>query len=370
MSEEKDVRTVDVHEEEEDADRDEGAVGFSESTFLVPWMRLDMLRALFARNMALPRHHAPVLEEMTLNGIAKYIQSGKGKRILCMVGAGISTSAGIPDFRSPGSGLYHNLQKYNLPHPQAIFEMSYFKMNPQPFFTLAKELYPGEFKPTFSHYFMRFLQDKGLLLRCYTQNIDTLERVAGITGDNLVEAHGSFHTSHCLSCGKVFTLTWMKEEIFKDKVPVCDECEGLVKPDIVFFGESLPQRFFQCIQKDCSDCDLLIIMGTSLVVQPFSSLTNRVSETTPRLLLNMERSGQTDPIMAALGLGSGMDFDSENAYRDVAWLGKCDDGCLALAELLGWKEEFEALVTAEHSRIDEELTTVKPQGATTEVHHP
>lgn len=79
------------------------------------------------------------------------------------------TAAGIPDFRSPGSGLYDNLQKYELPNPQAIFEIGFFQRNPQPFFTLAKELYPGSFKPTVCHYFIRLLSEKGLLLRHYTQ---------------------------------------------------------------------------------------------------------------------------------------------------------------------------------------------------------
>lgn len=78
-------------------------------------------------------------------------------------------AAGIPDFRSPGSGLYHNLQKYKLPNPQAIFEIGFFRQNPKPFFTLAKELYPGTFKPTTCHYFIKLLNQKGLLLRHYTQ---------------------------------------------------------------------------------------------------------------------------------------------------------------------------------------------------------
>lgn len=81
------------------------------------------------------------------------------------------SAAGIPDFRSPGFGLYHNLQKYNLPDPQDIFEIEFFKNNPKPFFTLAKEMYPGTFKPTVCHYFIRLLEEKGLLLRHYTQVI-------------------------------------------------------------------------------------------------------------------------------------------------------------------------------------------------------
>uniref|UniRef100_A0A8B9MMY3 NAD-dependent protein deacetylase sirtuin-2 n=1 Tax=Accipiter nisus TaxID=211598 RepID=A0A8B9MMY3_9AVES len=142
----------------------------------------------------------------------RFLQSDKCKNVVCMVGAGISTSAGIPDFRSPGTGLYANLQSYHLPYPEAIFEISFFKQHPEPFFALARELYPGQFKPTVCHYFMRLLQEKGLLLRCYTQNIDTLERVAGLDPELLVEAHGTFFTSHCLrpSCRQPYDLQWMK----------------------------------------------------------------------------------------------------------------------------------------------------------------
>lgn len=119
-------------------------------------------------------------------------------------------AAGIPDFRSPNTGLYANLDKYKLPHPQAIFEINFFKENPEPFFVLAKELLPEGFKPTVSHYFIRLLHEKGMLLRHYTQNIDTLERIAGLPYDKLVEAHGSFHTGKCLKCRMPYTLDWMK----------------------------------------------------------------------------------------------------------------------------------------------------------------
>lgn len=163
--------------------------------------------------------------------------------------------------------MYHNLASYNLPYPEAIFELAYFRENPQPFFRLAKELYPGNFKPTPSHYFIKLLQDKKLLLRHYTQNIDTLERIAGIDQDKLVEAHGTFHTNHCIDCNKEYSMEWVKEEIFKDNVPTCTECNGIVKPDIVFFGENLPERFHVLPNSDFKQCDLLIIMGTSLTVQ-------------------------------------------------------------------------------------------------------
>lgn len=316
---------------------------------------MDFLRNLFSSALGLGSGEK-VLDELTLDGVAKYMLSGKCKNIICMVGAGISTSAGIPDFRSPGTGLYANLQKYNLPYPEAIFQIDYFKQHPEPFFALARELYPGQFKPTICHYFMRLLKDKGLLRRCYSQNIDTLERVAGLEGDDLIEAHGTFYTSHCVSflCRKEYNLEWMKEKIFADDIPKCEKCSSLVKPDIVFFGENLPARFFTSMKMDFPRCDLLIVMGTSLQVQPFASLVSKVSRNCPRLLINMEKTGQADPMLGMLGFGGGMDFDSEKAYRDVAQISTCDDGCLALADLLGWKAELEELVKKEHARIDAE----------------
>jgi len=174
---------------------------------------------------------------LNLDGVADAIKSGKCKNIIVMTGAGISVAAGIPDFRSPGTGLYDNLQKYNLPHPTAVFELDYFKEKPEPFYLLAKELYPGNFKPTAAHYFIKLLHEKGILLRNFTQNIDTLERLTGLPGDKLVEAHGSFAESHCVNplCKEPMNNHQMKEYVFASQVPRCDKCKSLVKPDIVFF---------------------------------------------------------------------------------------------------------------------------------------
>lgn len=296
-----------------------------------------------------------LLDTVDFNGIIKYIKDGKAKNIITMAGAGISTSAGIPDFRSPETGLYDNLQKYNLPEPTAVFSIDYFKENPEPFFMLARELWPGVFKPTTCHYFIRMLQEKGLLLRHFTQNIDTLESVAGLDPEVCVEAHGHFRTGHCIQCRAEYTQDWMKERIMKPSIPKCEAegCDGVVKPDIVFFGENLPFRFLKCMSEDFGKCDLLIIMGTSLLVQPFASLVNRTKENVPRMYINLENScpPKLDPIMTVI-FGSGFDFDGENNYRDIFWQGTCDDGCMALAEALGWGEELKNLVTTEHAKID------------------
>ncbi|XP_048586480.1 NAD-dependent protein deacetylase sirtuin-2 isoform X2 [Nematostella vectensis] len=279
------------------------------------------------------------LDDVSFEGIARYITSGKCKNIVVLTGAGISTTAGIPDFRTPGSGLFNVLQTYGLTTARSIFEIDYFQMNPKPFFVAAKAVYPGQFKPTISHYFIKLLQNKGLLLRHYTQNIDTLERVAGITGDHLMEAHGSFHTGHCMACNKEYSQDWIRVEIMADKIPRCTECDGVVKPDIGFFGDPMPDKFYQLAAEDFPKCDLLIVMGTSLIVQPFASLIARVSVDTPRLLINREKCGYE-----VHGPRPGFQFELKDNKRDVAWLGTTDDGCLALADLLGWKEHFRQLI--------------------------
>ncbi|KAL8674000.1 MAG: hypothetical protein Q9168_001585 [Polycauliona sp. 1 TL-2023] len=279
------------------------------------------------------------LSARSVEAVASYIKEGRAKKIVLMTGAGISTAAGIPDFRSPDTGIYANLAKLNLPYPEAVFDISYFRSNPLPFYTLAHELYPGQYRPTISHYFLRLLSDKGLLLKLFTQNIDCLERAAGVPSDKIIEAHGSFARQRCIDCRTEYPDDLMKEAIHKREVPHCtnDECQGLVKPDIVFFGEALPEEFHQNKELP-GHADLAIIMGTSLSVQPFASLPSFCADGVPRLLLNSERVG---------GLGSRAD--------DVLLLGDCDGGIRKLASALGWLEELEAMFKAhnpEHHTVE------------------
>ncbi|XP_068004585.1 NAD-dependent protein deacetylase sirtuin-3, mitochondrial isoform X5 [Melanerpes formicivorus] len=201
--------------------------------------------------------------QLSLREVAEQLRRLERRRVVVMAGAGISTPSGIPDFRSPGSGLYSNLAQYDIPYPEAIFELMYFFANPKPFFTLAKELYPGNYRPNYAHYFLRLLHDKGLLLRLYTQNIDGLERAAGIPPDRLVEAHGTFATATCTVCRRKFPGEDFRGDVMAGRVPQCPTCSGLVKPDIVFFGEELPQRFLLHLA-DFPLAELLLVIGTSL----------------------------------------------------------------------------------------------------------
>ncbi|KAM4592247.1 NAD-dependent protein deacetylase sirtuin-3, mitochondrial isoform 2-T2 [Odontesthes bonariensis] len=269
-------------------------------------------------------------EQQTLEDIAKSIREQQHKRVVVMAGAGISTPSGIPDFRSPGSGLYDNLQQYDLPYAEAIFEIGFFHRNPNPFFALAKELYPGNYQPNLTHYFVRLLHQKNQLLRMYTQNIDGLERLAGIPPEMLVEAHGTFATATCTTCLRKYEGKDLRPAVMSGMVPKCPTCKGVIKPDIVFFGEELPRHFMKYLT-DFPLADLLIIMGTSLEVEPFASLAGAVRSSVPRLLINRDAVGP---------------FAWSRRPRDVVQLGDVVGGVRGLVEALGWTQELDALMAA------------------------
>ncbi|KAJ5102806.1 hypothetical protein N7532_003335 [Penicillium argentinense] len=266
----------------------------------------------------------PVLESRSIEAVAKYIKENDVNRVVLMVGAGISTSAGIPDFRSPDTGLYANLAFLDLEEPEDVFDIGFFRQNPKPFYALAHELYPGRYRPTIAHSFIKLLYDKGMLLKHFTQNIDCLERQAGVPGEKIIEAHGSFASQRCIECKKPYPNDLMKQMVGTRKVPCCD-CGGYVKPDIVFFGEALPRSFFDSMPQ-VAEADLCIVMGTSLMVQPFASLPQHVGRRVPRVLINMQKVG---------GFGSRAD--------DVMLLGECDAGVRKFAKAMGWGDELEAL---------------------------
>jgi NAD-dependent deacetylase sirtuin 1 len=157
----------------------------------------------------------------TLQDVVSLIQTSQ--RIIVLTGAGVSVSCGIPDFRSR-DGVYARLAVDfpDLPDPQAMFDISYFRKDPRPFFKFAKEIYPGQFRPSPCHRFIRCLEKHGRLLRHYTQNIDTLEQVVGIS--NVVQCHGSFATATCTQCRAKVSADDIKEDIFQQHIPYCQTC--------------------------------------------------------------------------------------------------------------------------------------------------
>eukprot|EP00808_Paulinella_micropora_P014381 g65123.t1 len=323
----------------------------------------------------------------SFESIGRALQKKHFKNIIVMTGAGISVSAGIPDFRSPGTGLYDNLQQYDLPQAEAIFDIEFFRYKPKAFNTLAKELYPGNFDPTPAHFFIKMLADQGVLLRNYSQNIDGLELQAGLPKDLLVQAHGGFQTAHCIDCYREFPSEWVRERVMADGIPRCESneftgsrpgCGGLVKPDIVFFGENLPDRFHRLIREDFPKCDLLIVMGTSLQVQPFAGLVHRVGQHVPRLLINLEKVGAWEEDedvdegllrrLQNLGVSSGhpqmaqifsrRSKKSGGAKRDVFFQGTTDQGASLLAEAMGLGLQLSAM-SKQAAQTNSEETVVE-----------
>ncbi|VDM96738.1 unnamed protein product [Thelazia callipaeda] len=238
-------------------------------------------------------------------------------RILVLTGAGVSVSCGIPDFRSK-NGVYARLHmEYpDLPDPTAMFDIKYFQKNPKPFFEFARELFPGRYRASLCHYFIKALEDDEKLLRNYTQNIDTLEQVAGIK--RIVQCHGSFATATCRSCGVKVDSEAIREDIDAGRVAMCRICnqpEGVLKPDIVFFGEDLSDDFHEKMAEDRNKVDLVVVIGSSLKVQPVALLPYNVGEKVPQILINRE--------------------SLPHYSTDIELLGNCDDIVTQLALALG-----------------------------------
>ncbi|KAL4491311.1 hypothetical protein ABPG72_021697 [Tetrahymena utriculariae] len=241
------------------------------------------------------------------------------KKVVFLTGAGISVSAGIPDFRTPGSGLYSQLQKYNLPYPEAIFEINYFKKHPEAFYTLSKQFLTCGSHFTASHFFIAETNRRNRLLMNFSQNIDGLELEAGLPESKLVQAHGHFRTAKCVICKKDADINQFYEAARNDKICYCsnEKCKkGIVKPDIVFFGESLPQTFFKQIDS-LKSADLVFVMGTSLKVFPFAALVDLISEDVPIVLINRENPGIKRNRF--LFLEGEIDDNVEKIMKDISW---------------------------------------------------
>jgi NAD+-dependent protein deacetylase sirtuin 2 len=280
------------------------------------------------------------LQTVNFAGIAELIKSGMCENIVWLSGAGISCSAGIPDFRTPGTGLYSNLQKYNLPEPEAMFDLDFFRSNPEPFYDLARVLYPGYYSPTLTHFFILLLHRKKKLLRTYTQNIDMLERVAGIPSHKIVEAHGTWSQASCIDCWEPEDGNWVRTRIKKKLSCNCRHCGGNLKPNIVFFGEPVSMDLERQALADLRKADLLIVAGTSLQVQPFCKLIEMVEPYVPRVLFNLDPVGVRGEFIG----DGGFLFGHPKNYRDVCVLGEVDLIVTKFAKMLGWVKDLQRLV--------------------------
>ena len=203
----------------------------------------------------------------------------QSRAMAVLTGAGVSTAAGIPDFRGP-KGLYVT-RRYE---PEKVFDIDWFDREPHYFYEFSRD-FIGMMKetgPTFTHRFLARLEQLGSLSGVITQNIDALHSEAG--SGNVIELHGSYRSARCRSCGNHrddLTYEWWDTamEMSPDPPTVfCPACNGVVKPDIVFFGE--PVHAITEAQRMVMECDLLLVLGSSLQVTPASLLPHCTTRTT------------------------------------------------------------------------------------------
>lgn len=186
-------------------------------------------------------------------------------RIVVLSGAGISVPSGIPDFRS-AHGLYST--KYGNFNAEEIISHDFFLSHVDVFYEFykSKMLYPSA-KPNAMHFLLARLEREGKISLVITQNIDGLHQEAG--NKRVCELHGSVHRNHCERCGKFFDLNYITAST---GIPVCDDCGGIIKPDVVLYGEMLNNKDLNNAVRALSQADMLIVIGTSLVVYPAAGL--------------------------------------------------------------------------------------------------
>jgi len=189
-------------------------------------------------------------------------------RVVALTGAGISVPSGIPDFRSPGTGLWANVD------PMAVAHIDVFRREPERFWQFYGDrfaLLRGK-APNGAHHALVELERRGVLEAVVTQNIDGLHRVAGTR--DLIEVHGTIGTSSCLSCGERVELPEVRERLAAapDGVPRCAACGAPLKPDVVLFGELLPEAALARASALAAEADVLLCVGSSLEVFPIAQL--------------------------------------------------------------------------------------------------
>ena len=306
----------------------------------------------------------------TLKGILSSIREGKICKIAVLTGAGCSTAAGIPDFRSAG-GLYDTLRPELLTasekekalmraDPTMVVNIELFSQNPFPYLEVRRPFILGtaeeKWKATAAHFFIRVLFDKGLLIRLYSQNIDGLDFQTGISDQMIVNLHGSLGKAECEFCNFPAPIEEFRKSV-REKIKNiydpsdpsapktssfinCTNCgRPGVKAQTVMYGCSLPDVVYEKSEADFPDnVDCLIVIGTSLSIHPAAGLVTKLHDSVPRILINRE------PVGRDLGLSYAIDGEDEDvraeAFRD-AWMGQsADESVIEIAKELNMLSEL------------------------------
>jgi NAD-dependent deacetylase len=210
-------------------------------------------------------------------GLAELI--GESSCTVALTGAGVSVPSGIPDFRTPETGVWANVD------PMKVAHIDVFERDPARFWSYYRPRFHslGDKEPNAAHEALAELERRGLLEGVITQNIDRLHRAAG--SENVVEVHGSIETSSCTRCAASFGIEEVDGLFDAEGVARCTTCDGLVKPDVVLFGELLPESAMAMAQDLAQRAELMICVGSSLAVFPAAGLPRLTLENGGRLAI-------------------------------------------------------------------------------------
>jgi len=191
---------------------------------------------------------------------------GRARSAVALTGAGVSVPSGIPDFRTPEIGLWAKVD------PMEVAHIDVFERDPERFWSYYRPRFEtlGDKEPNRAHEVLAELERRGLIEGVITQNIDRLHRAAG--SENVIEVHGSIETSSCRTCAASFELEEMDGLFDERGVAVCSVCRGAVKPDVVLFGELLPESAMARATELAERADLILCVGSSLAVYPVAGL--------------------------------------------------------------------------------------------------
>ncbi|MBC7262921.1 MAG: NAD-dependent deacylase [Chloroflexi bacterium] len=187
--------------------------------------------------------------------------------VVALTGAGMSTPSGLPDFRSPHSGLWEK------DDPMVVASIYGFRVNPRAFYDWLRPLVMTmrQAQPNPAHLALARLERAGQLAAIITQNIDGLHQSAG--SQRVLELHGSMRTASCTRCGRGISGEQLAARLLQSEdVPRCEKCGGILKPDVVLFGELLPQWVLLEAQGEAEKCDVMLVVGSSLTVTPAADL--------------------------------------------------------------------------------------------------
>ena len=207
----------------------------------------------------------------------------KAEKILVFSGAGLSTESGIPDFRSPG-GLWSKYDPSDFYFDKIISDekarVKYWQMSTETY-QIIKDAVPNR-----AHLAIKALEDMGKLIAIVTQNIDRLHHKAGNSPDKIIEIHGTVSSVSCLDCGKAYDRDDIEERLRSGvKVPYCDDCSGILKPDTISFGQAMPTDKMALAFTYAQECNLCIVLGSSLVVYPAASVPAHAVERGAALMI-------------------------------------------------------------------------------------